>query len=182
LHDDAREWQHFVQNIGAIVFLAHSFGDLILPGDIGEECSRTRVMEKGRDYLATPIYMLKGDERQRLRNNDHSKGSLQVNDTFFWNGFDPRMELTPCMCTHGKQHECKTLSRLERKERVNKADTSHGPLDVFQAFPNSAAIIGGPNVLKSARPTTTQEARTHITETGWKKWKTRLDKFLNRKI
>lgn len=144
-----------MKDIGAIVFLAESFGDLILPEAEQGTCSRTKPLEKGRDYLAAPIFMLEGDQRYRRRNNDHSKGCLQVTDHFFWHGFDPNAILIPCACADGNQ--CRTISRLGRRarEHVNNSSRNLGPVDVFEAFRDGAAIIGGPNLLYSATSTIT---------------------------
>jgi hypothetical protein len=129
-----------------MVFFAETFGDLILPEAAEGMCSRTKPLEKGHDYLAAPTYMLQGDERQRRRTKDHSKGCLQVTDQIWWHGFDPYAASTSCVCVTGEI--CKTISRLGAKEITSRSSHDLAPVDVFETFCDGAAIIGGPNVLR----------------------------------
>lgn len=140
-------WLHFAENVGAIVLLAHTLGEIILPEITGGQCDMYKPVEKDHDYLAHPIYMLKGDERIR-RMRDHSKGFLQVNDDYFWHSFDLRLASKPCACIHGGR--CKTKSRLGRSAKENANISSHAPaVDVFETFCDGAAIISGPEALQN---------------------------------
>ena len=139
----------FFRRTGAIVLLAESFGDLILPEAAGGTCSRTKPLEKDRDYMAAPVYMIKGDERQRRVDKDHSKGCLQIDDHTFWNDFDPHAVQTSCACVNGGQ--CLTVSRLGRRAKENTAEHSLGIVDVFEAFRDGAAIIGEPEKSRSKK-------------------------------
>jgi hypothetical protein len=132
------------------VLLAESFGDLILPAAAEGTCSRTKPLEKHCDYLAAPVYMLEGDERQRRLGNDHSKGCLQIDDHTFWHHFDPHTVRKSCACANGKQ--CSTVSRLGRRPKENATKHSLGIVDVFEAFRDGAAIIGEPEESGSKKP------------------------------
>ena len=165
-----------------------------MPEKLGGQCDRAKPVEPGHDYLATPIYLLKGDERMRRR-KDHSKGFLQINDEYFWHGFDPQLASETCACMNGGR--CETKSRLGKSARANaKILPNAPPVDVFEAFCHGAAIIGGPKTLqnrppKNSPPMNSQECLTPEpgpspqTQAGGGKWKRsfgRIDAFLKRKI
>lgn len=179
-----------MNEIGAVVLLADNFGDLILPDTALGTCSRTRPLEEGFDYLATPLYMLHGDERHRRRPQDHSKGCLRVNDHTWWHSFDPHVTSIPCTCADGQL--CRTKSRLGKAAKEN-GDTSSDtltPLNIFDAFPDGAAIIGGPNKLPPALPSSQDRLKpdsepspqTDTAGSKWQKIKGRTAAFLKRKI
>jgi hypothetical protein len=184
LKDGAKDWLGFVRRTGAIVLLAESFGDLILPEAAEGTCSRTKPLEKDHDYLAAPVYMLEGDERQRRAGNDHSKGCLQIDDHTFWNGFNPHAVQMSCACADGEQ--CSTVSRLGRRARESATELSLGIVNVFEAFRDGAAIIGDPEESRSKKPEAkeseanesesnrTDDMTTATIKRRWKDMKSRL--------
>ena len=149
-----------------------------MPEKLEEQCERAKAVEPGHDYMATPIYMLKGEERMR-HSKDHSKGFLQINDDYFWHGFDPHSASKPCACIYGGR--CNTKSKLGKLAKEN-ANIPPGadPVDVFEQFCDGAAIIGGPNKLQNPSPKNLPmvSAPSPQTEAGGGKWK----RFWKRKI
>jgi len=142
LHHEAADWLRFAEEIGAIVLLAETFGDLVLPTVTQEgTCARSRPVPSGRDYLTIPLYALPIDDRCLRRSTNHSNGCIQLNDRTYWHSFESRLDT--CNCGRGKH--CRTVSRLQHSPKV--CDSGNlPPVNVLQKFRDGAIIVGGTEI------------------------------------
>jgi hypothetical protein len=145
LHPDASGWLEFVKEIGAIVFIAETFGDLIQPTPLGV-CCRGSPVPVGKDYLTIPMYALPIDDRHR--HNDHLSGYVKLTDITYWHGFET--DITKGSCAKGQK--CKITSQLTQG-KCNKLTSQNGDsVNIVEQFEDGALIIGGTREPKDIEP------------------------------
>lgn len=146
MHHEAAGWLHFAEEIGAVVLLAETFGDLVVPTSLQQGiCQRSKLVPHGRDYLTIPLYALPIDDRRLRRSTNHSNGCIQLNDKTYWHSFEPGVDT--CQCAKGRH--CPTVSRFQHSPKAR--DSSQlPPVNIFKKFRDGAIVIGGTEVLHDA--------------------------------